>query len=82
MRWHRKWLNTVNFSPSGPVPEPAAVPLFPAVLLGEAPRGGQGRHCRLNASSQPFAAQPRFPPQCQCPGVLQESPFSRLVARH
>lgn len=74
-------LSIPTFSLAGSVPEPAALPLFPAVLLRETPRRGPGRLCWLAASSQPLPAEPRLPSQCQCPGVLQKSPFPRVVAR-
>jgi len=77
------WINVLpTFPPVGAVPEPAALPLFPAVLLGEAPGRGPGGLRWLDASPQPLPAQPRLPPQRQRPGLLPESPLSGASAGH
>lgn len=66
--------------PTGAVPESAALPLLPAVLPGETPRGGSGRPRWLAAPAQPLSAQPRLPFERQRPGVLQTGPFPWILA--
>lgn len=67
--------------PTGAVPEPAALPLLPAVLPGEAPGGRPGRLCWVCAPAQPLAAQPRLPSERQRPGVLQTGPVPWTLTR-
>lgn len=44
----KKELLSKTFCPIGSVPEHAAVPMFPAVLFGETPRGGSERLCWID----------------------------------
>lgn len=69
------------FCTPGAVPEPAALPLLPAGLLGEAPGGRPGRLGWLGASAQPLSAQTRLPFERQRPGVLQTGPFPWTLTR-
>lgn len=77
------WLKCLQFCSlkcQGPVPEPAAVPLFSTVFFGEASRWGRGRALGQETCSKAIAAQSRLPPQRQCFGVLPQGPDSRSAA--